>query len=272
MYPTGADPNAPCASSTQVNTNTYTYNDALPYVGQNATVVQAISLLPMLISQSQTLYSVSFLALPETNATTTTSNTYTVRASLYIMSGTNSFALMAQSDQATLQASTLHGQFTEVYLQLQQSVYVPAATTVYLDTIVEQPDLVTLVCTAGNPQSYTSAGYTFASAQTSPASPEQRRARLPGRHSPICLIRCVIVSSLAVRGVVRAHVVVRGVVLRFLTQRRVGQAGRRRRWVEGWAGWTGELGWAGWRSGWVMAGRAEEAAGWGWAACGGEPA
>ena len=112
MYPVGADPNAPCASSTQVNTNTYTYND---------------------------------------------------------MNGTSSFFLTAQSSQATLQAFTLRGQFTEVYLQLQQPVYVPLGTTVYLNTIVDQDGLY-MASTSGSFQSYYRMFYTITSAQTSPAS------------------------------------------------------------------------------------------------------
>ena len=168
VYPTGADTNVPCASSKRVNTNTYTYNAALPYVTQHDPFVQTIFLSPIVVTQSQTLYSVSFLVLPETSATTRTS--YTVRASLYIMSGTNSFALMAQSDQATLQASTLHGQFTEVYLQLQQPVYVAAGTTVYMDIVVDQDGLYSLVSTSATFPSYYNSGYDFTSARTSPAS------------------------------------------------------------------------------------------------------
>ena len=150
----------PCTAATAVTTSTYS-NTA--YKIQSAVSPDTVSLTPLTVTTGQMVYSLSFLVHPETSATTT----FTLRPALYTLSSSNTFTLLAQASQTTVQGSTLAGQFTYLYFPLAQPVYVAAGTTVYLNPLVDQSGLVLVYAQPGS--SYTSP-LTPTTAQSAPTS------------------------------------------------------------------------------------------------------
>ena len=163
-YPATPEAALPCSSSSYVYTNTYSYNASFPYVYQSGAAIDTVRLIPTLITQSQTIYTVSLLVHPDTSA----APIYTFRPALYTMNGTNSFSLIAQASQTIIPGTALRGQFTEVYFPLQTPVYVTAGTTVYLNRLVDQAGLSLVFDLSGT--TFTSSSYAITSNQSAPAS------------------------------------------------------------------------------------------------------
>ena len=151
----------PCAASSQViGGSEYdpTYTASLPLLAD------VVRLTPSTITQTQTLYAVSFIASPRTNNT----HDYTMRPAVYVQGANSStFNLIAQAAQTTIPGSTFAGNFVELFFPLLTPVNVTAGQTVYINRLVDQTGLVLLLSlsSAGTLASST----TVTSAQSAPA-------------------------------------------------------------------------------------------------------
>ena len=155
-------PLSPARPSAVVYTNTY---NSSGYTYEMQAPTNAVRLVPLTITISQTLYAVSFLIHPETSATTT----FTLRPALYAMSPTaGTFLLLGQTAPTPVSGSSLSGQFTSLYLPLASPVYVAVGSTVYLNPLVDQPGLY-LVYTPAAGSTYTSAS-SLLTTQPAPAT------------------------------------------------------------------------------------------------------
>ena len=150
----------PCAASSQVIGGSE-YDPTYTSLGGLATDV--IRLIPSDITQTQTLYAVSFIASPQSN----TSQTYTMRPAVYVQGANSStFNLIAQAAQTTIPGSALAGNFVELFFPLLTPVNVTAGQTVYINRLVDQAGLVLLFSSTGG--TFTSST-TVTSAQPAPA-------------------------------------------------------------------------------------------------------
>ena len=163
VFPAGYTPSSVCASSGSASPIvTDTYNSST-YNYQVGLATDVVRLIPTFVTQTQTIVAVSFLAHPQTSATTT----FTMRPAVYVQTGiAATFTLIAQAAQTTIPGSTLAGNFTYLYFPLQTPVTVQAGTTIYINRLVDQPGLVMAFDESGQTYTASTAIYSNQSAPT----------------------------------------------------------------------------------------------------------
>ena len=123
-----------------------------------------VTLIPSTITQTQTLYAVSFIASPTSN----TSRDYTMRPAVYVQGANSStFNLIAQAAQTTIPGSTFVGNFVELFFPLLTPVNVIAGQVVYINRLVDQAGLALLFSQTTSGTFYSNTFVT--SAQSAPA-------------------------------------------------------------------------------------------------------
>ena len=161
VYPSNPAAALPCSGASLLYSNSFDAGSAFQVEGGAAN--GSVRLTPILVAQTQTIYSVALLVHPETSATPT----YAFRPSLYTQTGANTFSLLAQTAQTSVAGSVLAGQFTELYFPLLTPLLVQAGTVVYLNRLVDQPGIFLVFNPVGGTYSSSQA---LSSAQSAPTS------------------------------------------------------------------------------------------------------
>ena len=124
-----------CNGSAPIVTDTYS---AATYNYQSSLATDVVRLIPTLVSTTQTIYAVSFLAHPQTSPTAN----FTMRPAVYVQgANATTYTLIAQANQTFIPGSYIAGNFVYLYFPLQTPVTVQAGTTIYINRLVDQSGL-----------------------------------------------------------------------------------------------------------------------------------